>query len=315
MFYPLGGMILLCILWSGYWYVAFTKAKELAENQRQELRSKGFQLECAQESRGGFPFRFEFQCESASLNFTSNNETLNLQSAKILAVAQAYNPSHVLLLIDGPTLINRTKTNFATLAHDRALVSITFNRAGEWDVSSEFPNVNAQGLFSSLSLNFYARHIKDKLDLAANAETMVVLGPNNSLNSITKAEIIAHASAAVLNTQSPLDYAASTGDPITISSLKISAGPVNFDAQGEVFLDSDHRLNGKLSSETNDIDGLLNFITPIFELNEKDKAAMKSLLGLVGNDPNTAIKKADFTAKEGTLSWGPFKLADLKPLY
>ena len=273
------------------------------------------QLECAHENWGGFPFRFEFQCETASLSFIRNNETLNLQSAKILAVAQAYNPSHLLLLVDGPTLITKAKTNIATLTHERALISIAFNRDGEWDVSSEVAKVNAQGLFSSASLNFYARQIKDKLDLAANAETLVVLGPNNSLNAITKAEIIAHTRAAVLNTQSPLDYAASTGEPLEISALKISAGQVNFDAQGEIFLDSNHRLNGKLSSQTNDIDGLLNFVSPIFELNEKDKTAMKSLLGLVGNDPNTTTKKADFTAKNGTLSWGPFKLADLKPLY
>ena len=315
MFYRLSGMILLCILWSGYWYFAFTKAKELAESQRQELLSKGLQLECAHENWGGFPFRFEFQCEAASLSYTHNNQTLNLQSAKVLTVAQAYNPSHVLLLIDGPTLINRAKTNIATLTHERALVSIAFNRAGEWDVSSEVAKVNAQGLFSGASLKFYARQIKGKLDLAANAETLIVLGPKTSLSLITRAEAIAHTSAAFLNTQSPLDYAASTGDPLEISALKISTGPMNFDAHGEIFLDSNHRLNGRLSSQTNDIDGLLNFITPIFELNEKDKAAMKSLLGLVGNDTNTTTKKANFTAKDGTLSWGPFKLADLKPLY
>ena len=315
MFYPLAGIILLCLVWSGYWYVAFNSTKELTQSKRQELRGIGLELTCAQESWGGFPFRFEFQCEAASLSYIHNNETLNLQSTKIVAVAQAYNPAHILLLIDGPTLLTKAKTDIATLAHERALISITFNHQGEWDVSSEVAKVNAQGLFSAASLNFYARQIKDKLDLAANAERLVILGPNNSLNPITKAEVIAHTSAAFLNTQSPLDYAASTSEPLTISALKISTGPVNFDAQGEVFLDSNHRLNGKLSSQTNDIDGLLNFITPIFELKGKDKAAMKSLLGLVGNDQNTTTKKADFTAKNGTLSWGPFKLADLKPLY
>jgi hypothetical protein len=307
MFYPLAGMILLSALWCGYWFIAFTGAKELVQTKRQEFLNRGLQLDCANESWGGFPFRFEFKCEAPSLQFTTANETFGFQSLKILAVAQAYNPLHVLLLIDGPSSINGVE-----LTHERALVSVTVNRTGNVDVSSEATKVNAQGLFSAAQLIFYGRKINGKLDLAARADQLVILGTNNLVTPIAKAEIVAQTSSSLLNQPS---QAIATGEPLEISSLKISQGPVDLSAQGKIFLDPQHRLAGKLSSQTNDIEGLMKFIAPILALKEEDSAAIKKLVSLTGTDPATNTTKADFTAKDGAFYWGLLKLADLEPLY
>ena len=310
MLYPLAGMILLSALWCSYWFIAFVSAKELVQAKRQEFANRGMQLNCARESWGGFPFRFEFQCEAASLQLANANETLNVQSMKILAVALAYNPFHVLLLLDGPSAINGVE-----LTHERALVSVTVNGSGNLDVSSEAAKVNAQGLFSAAQLNFYGRKINGKLDFAARGDQLVILGPDNLVTPIAKAEIVAHTSASLLNQPSTLDYATATGESLEISSLKISQGAVDFAAQGKIFLDPQHRLAGKLSNQTNDIDGLMKFIAPIFALKEEDSAAIKNLVNLTGTDPATNTTKVDFTAKDGALYWGLLKLADLKPLY
>ena len=120
MFYPLAGMILLSLVWCGYWFIAFSGAKELIQAKRLEFAGRGMALACARESWGGFPFRFEFQCETATLQFIHDNETYEIQTTKILAIAQAYNPLHVILLVDGPTSIDRT-----AVIHDRALISVT----------------------------------------------------------------------------------------------------------------------------------------------------------------------------------------------
>jgi hypothetical protein len=310
MFYPLAGMILLSALWCGYWFIAFTGAKELVLAKRQAFLNRGLQLNCTNESWGGFPFRFEFQCNAASLQFTDANETIDFHSMKILAVAQAYNPLHILLLINGPSSVNGVE-----LTHERALISMTVSSAGDLDMSSEATKVHAQGLFSADQLNFYCRKINGKLDLAARADQLVVLGPDNLVVPIAKAEIIAQTSASLLNQPSPLDYAAAIREPLEISSLKISQGLVDLSAQGKIILDPRHRLAGKLSSQTNDIDGLMKFIAPIFALKEEDRAAIKNLVSLTGTDPATNTTKADFIAKDGALYWGLLKLADLKSLY
>ncbi len=306
MFYPLIGMILLSTLWCGYWSIAFEGAKKLVQAKRLEFKSQGLQLDCANEIWGGFPFRFEFQCQGASLQFAQANKTYDIKSVTMLAVAQAYNPFHVLLLIDGPSTVNGVE-----LTHERARISVTVNGSDNLDVSSDVAKVNAPGLFSTDRLNFYGRKINGKLDLAVNTEGLAVLDPGLPI-SITKAAIIAQTNASLL--RQPYAVIAA-GEPLEISSLKISQGPIELTAQGRIFLDPQHRLAGRLSSQTNDIDGLMKLIAPLFALNDEDSAAIKNLVGLAGTDPATKTTRADFTARDGALYWGLFKLADLQPLY
>jgi hypothetical protein len=304
MFYPLAGMIFLSLVWCGYWFIAFSGAKELIQAKRLEFASQGMALACARESWGGFPFRFEFECEVASLQLTHGDETHKIQSTKILAVAQAYNPLHVILLVDGPTSIDRT-----TVIHDRALISVTVSLSQDWDASLDAPNVNAQGLFTAAQLNLFARKIGGRLDLAANTKELVVTQPDNPPITVSSAELVGQTSAALL-AQRRL-----AGQSLDISTLKISRGPVDFAATGTVSLDPQHRLAGKLSSQTNDIDGVMKFIEPILALDEQDSATIKNLVTLTGSDPATKTTKADFVAKEGALYWGLIKLAVLTPLY
>ena len=304
MFYPLAGMILLSIIWCGYWFIAFSGAKEFIQAKRLEFASRGMEITCARENWGGFPFRFEFQCETAKLQFIHGNETYKIQSTKILAIAQAYNPLHVILLVDGPTSIDRT-----TVSHERALISVTVGLDKDWDASLETGSVNAQGLFTAGQLKLFARKINSRLDLAANTKELTVIQPDNSPITVSSAELVGQTSAALL-TQRRL-----AGQALEISALKISQGTVDFAATGTVSLDPQHRLAGKLSSRTNDIDGVMKFIEPIFALNKQDSTTIKNLVTLTGKDPATNTTKADFSAREGALYWGLIKLADLTPLY
>jgi hypothetical protein len=304
MFYPLTGMILLGFLWCGYWFIAFSGAKEFVRAKRLEFASRGMELTCASESWGGFPFRFEFQCETAKLQFIHDTKSYSLQTTEILGVAQAYNPLHILLLIDGPTSIDRT-----TVTHQRALISMKVGLDKDWDASLEAASVNAQDLFTSRQLKLFARKINGRLDLAASAEELTVVQPDNSPITVSSADLVGQTSSSLL-TQQRL-----AGHTLEISRLKISRGPVEFAATGTVSLDAQHRLAGKLSSQTNDLDGVMEFIAPIFALNEQDSTTIKNLVTLTGSDPATKTTQAEFTAREGALYWGLFKLADLEPLY
>ncbi len=312
MFYPLAGMLLISMVWCGYWYFAFTGAMELARTKRLELAGEGLQLSCANESWGGFPFRFEFECAAPSLQVISADGTYHLDSAKLLAVAQAYNPLHVLLLISGPSSIGSAGTAPQPFAHEQALISVKLNRAGDFEISSEAANVGTPRLFSASQLRFFARKTKTGLELAATAEQLVVQNLDDSPMPISKAEFTAQTSASFLNRPFGVP---SQAKPLDIRSLKISQGQVDFSAQGSVFLDPQHRLAGKLSSETNNIDRLMELISPVLAIDKKDSATIKSLVSLTGSDPATKTTKADFIASEGALYWGPFKLAELAPLY
>lgn len=303
MFYPLVGMLVICMAWSGYWFFAFSGARELVKVKRSEFAGRGVQLDCAREAWGGFPFRFEFQCDAPALQLTQANETYRLKSAKLLAVAQAYNPLHVLFLITGPTAIDSTATGPQAIIHDQALISVTLNVTGDFDISSETAKVEVPGMFSAAQLRFFAKGNKTALDLAGNAEQLVMFNLQDAPIPISAAEFLAQ-------TNTPFGR-----QPLAIRALKISQGPVDFTAQGSISLDPQHRFVGQLSSQTNDIDRLMKIISPVFAMSGDDSAAIKNLVSLTGSDPSTKTTKADFTARDGALYWGPFKLADLAPLY
>jgi hypothetical protein len=158
-------------------------------------------------------------------------------------------------------------------------------------------------------LKLFARKTNGRLDLAADTKELTVIRPDNPPITVSSAGLVGQTSSALL-TERRL-----AGHSLDISTLKISQGPVEFAATGTVSLDAQHRLAGRLSSQTNDIDGVMKFIEPIFALNEQDSATIKNLVTLTGSDPATKTTKADFVAKDGALYWGLIKLADLAPLY
>ncbi len=313
-FYPLGGLLVVCALWSTYWVMAFDAAKAYVGEKRHALLTEGVVLNCAAESWGGFPFRFEFNCNSPTFSYTKNHVTMDMAAANAVALVQAYNPRHALLLVDGPTRLSRNGIPQSEINHERALISVSINREGRWEMSSDVADVSVAGLFTSASLRFFARQNGEKLDLAGNAEGLLIEGPNDTTTAINAAEFTASTSAAMVTSNAPLSYAAKTGESLGITSLKISHSNMQFDAQGNIRVDADKKLSGKLATSTNDIDALLDILTPILRIKKKDRNAVNGLLNLVGNDPASAAKKADLIAKNGELYWGPFKLTDIEPI-
>ena len=108
-------------------------------------------------------------------------------------MAQAYNPLHVILLVDGPTSIDRT-----TVIHQRALLSVTVSLNQDWDASLEAASVNAQGLFTAGQLKLFARKINSRLDLAADTKELTVIQPDNPPVTVSSAELVGQTSAALL---------------------------------------------------------------------------------------------------------------------
>jgi hypothetical protein len=292
MFYPLAGMVLISIIWSGYWYVAFTQAQRLVAERRAEFASRGMELSCSREAWGGYPFRFEFQCDGMSLNYAGNA----LKTGKALAIAQAYNPFHLLFKINGPTSIQRGEATVATATHDDALVSITMTANGDWDMSSDVANVSVRDQFTSDTFKFFARKLDGHIEFAGTA-----MGAKLTQGvAIDTAEF----KAALIDNTS-----------IDLSLLKLTSGTTTFEGAGNIELDASHRIAGKLSTQTNDLNGLLKLAAPLLQLNEKDQEAIRDLIVAHNADPNSTLQRADFIGRDGAIFWGLFKLADSPPLY
>ncbi len=60
---------------------------------------------CGTESFGGYPFRFEMNCENASALFQSNQPPVEIKTRGILVAAQVYQPTLLISEFHGPLTV------------------------------------------------------------------------------------------------------------------------------------------------------------------------------------------------------------------
>jgi hypothetical protein len=290
---PLLTVIVISTLWSVYWYFAMAAAQETLASERNTLTARGLTLTCTQESWGGYPFRFEFNCASPTITAGSR---LELSAANLLAVTLAYNPWQVVMLIDGPTMISGLSTVPVAAEHGRLIGSITLGSEGQASLSVDLPKLAVPGLLTSDRVRLDTRPTQNE-----RTELAISIGRTNYQPAGRPELIIEHG-----------DLRGSVADDriLNVDRVGLEQGEVRYWGRGEVHLDSLNRLAGKLSTETNDLNGLLAILEPHLTMTPDEKTSLRTMLGLLGR-----ATKADIIARDGQLYIGPFKVVDLIPLY
>ena len=286
-------VLVVALLWSSYWFIAIELAKDQFERERVRLSERGLVLDCTQETWGGFPFRFEFNCTSPIVHYLPR---LEVRSTNILAVALAYNPWQVILMIDGPTTVTGATPLPTRAEHQRAIASIVIDSKNQPSFSVDLPKLVVPGLLTTDRLRFDARPAADAgTELAASVDGLNYQPTDRPELLIRRGE---------------LRGSLSHDGRLSVERIELSEGNVRYWGAGEIQLDQSRRLAGKLSTETNDLDGLLSILDPHLDMTDEQKSGLRTVLGLLGQET-----KADIIARDGQLFIGPFKIADLVPLY
>ena len=97
---------------------------------------------------------------------------------------------------------------------------------------------------------------------------------------------------------------------LRVDNVSLQQKAVRYWGSGVVGLDAANRPSGKLDTQTNDLDGLLAILKPHLRLTDEEGSGLRAILGLLGNGSRTPL-----IARDGVLYLGPFKLAELRPLY
>lgn len=291
MFGPLALVLLLFGGWSVFWLFASTAARATFATERHRLEAQGFRLDCAKETWGGYPFRFEFTC--AAPRFSTPRATVTAQHLE--AVVQAYNPRHAIVLIDGPAMVEGSSRSLA-LQHGRALISFIVEGRKLSRFSAEIPTLVAKDLGSAARVLLHGRATKEGLwEFALAAE-----GAELALPGQPRLEIDAADARLSGGSDSSLD----------IASVSLSQGKVKLWGKGGMGLDEQNRPAGKIELTTNDLDGLLKVAAPFFLMTGKDRAALRLFLSLFGKEI-----RADMIFQDGEFYWGPVRLGELTPLF
>lgn len=290
---PLAAVITAFLLWSVYWHAANSAVQTHAARERAQLAARGFSLACASENWGGYPVRFEFTCANPSINFPGGQTA---RSGALLAVAQAYNPRHVIALIDGPSSVTLPDGASYAVTHGRAVISVVARRGAAPQISAEIPSFNGAGIFTANTIQIHTRAAADNAnDIAITVDGAVYYSPGKPPLVIDRAQLL---SALGANRE------------LTIGDLKFNQNGLKLWGKGTLALDASNRLAGRFDAQTNDLGGLLTVLDPHMELAEQDRATLKAVLGFLGKEARVSL-----VARDGEFYIGPLKVGELNPLY
>lgn len=292
MFLPFAAVLALVALWSAFWFVASGIAEDRFSTERTRLAAQGTELSCTRESWGGFPFHFEFRCESPIL---VHRREIELRSGSLLVMAQAYRPWQVVALLDGPSTITAPRLMPKKAEHQRAVAAVTLDRDGEISFSAELPMPSVEGLGRASKIMVHGRpSAGNATELALQMADPVYQPPAMPPLSASRAEVI----GTLLEDRS-----------FRVDRTEIEAGSIRFWGSGKLSLDDKRRPAGLIDMETDDPAALLALLRPYLSMTEQQVSGLKSVLGLLGNEA-----KLPLVAKDGVLYAGPFKVADIPSL-
>ncbi|MBC8037532.1 MAG: DUF2125 domain-containing protein, partial [Rhizobiales bacterium] len=97
---------------------------------------------------------------------------------------------------------------------------------------------------------------------------------------------------------------------LTIGDLQFNRNGLKLWGKGNVELDAQHRLEGQIDAQTNDLGQLIAVLDPHMEMPDQDRATLKAVLGLLGKEA-----RAGLVARDGEFYIGPLKVGELLPLY
>ena len=315
MFAPLAGVLILFAAWSGYWLFAFNLAQQEVAARRAALAAQGTTLTCLDESWSGYPFRIEFACRAPVFDSVALEPAVTVRASALLIVAQAYNPSSIVALIDGPTSVKASDGSIIEAGHGRAIASFRDAGGDCGRLALEVPALKVSGVAEASLVAVYFRCRGGQADIAVNGRDLTIYGTVEAPVRLDTASFDVAAPRSLFSQSKPLLTAALTGARAEIRSAQIARNGVVVKGNGWIGLDPEGRPAGTIATETNDIDGLLREASRYHPISDADRVTLKTVLGLIGSSASGTEAKADFTAKNGELYWGPFKLADLPPLY
>ena len=91
--------------WTGFWFYAAGRAQETIDGWRAREAQSGRVYSCGTQTLGGFPFRFEVDCEQVTVDLRGETPPLEVKAGRVLAAAQIYDPTLLVSEFSGPLTV------------------------------------------------------------------------------------------------------------------------------------------------------------------------------------------------------------------
>ncbi len=274
LYLPLAALGLVVAGWSSFWFVARGLVNDGLNKAIEDARARGDVWTCLDRSLSGYPFRLELRCKSITLARTASAGVVQLSTGPMLAVGQPQTPSHVIVQIDGPMLMNladgrRIEARWDLLEASRKGSGGDLERLS-LDVRKPVVSVSgpqaAVSTFSSATLEAHvrrhparpaadkARDLFVRVTQLASGDLDALFGDTNL--SDVDLQITTNQADLLANGITPTSLEAwrSAAGKLEITRLALKKGLKQIEAKGELWIDDDKRPAGRLEPSVANID-------------------------------------------------------------
>lgn len=332
--YILLGLLVSVVIggWTAYWAVARGAIVDVLSNSRRAASASGGEFTCADQSVGGFPFRFELSCAPLKVRDASGAR-LNL--AGLRAVVLAYNPRHLIFEADAPleaspglagggSAVPALSAGWETA---RASMRLQEDALGRADAVFEAPRVAlAAGGATPISIASQSGqiHIRRASDTASGVDVALNLTQIRAGAEIAPldADLVVHLpyAAPLLAGRStqPLATLLRAPDGIGITDLILKSGVTTLAGSGSFGLDGGGLLNGTLNLKVAGVDKLSEVLRPVFPAGSNIPQSLQGALqgfGAKSEIDGEEATEVTVTFDRGTARVGLIPLGKVPPAF
>ncbi|WAC28618.1 DUF2125 domain-containing protein [Ancylobacter sp. SL191] len=315
--------------WTAAWFYASGRAVQEIDRWMAAEAERGRSWSCADRQFGGFPFRFELICTEPTVTFTGPAGG-SAKATRAHAVAQVWNPRHIIAEFDGPGVISSPQAGEITATWSLLQVS-GVGRGNDLDRLSVAADDYAltQGgtvFFGARHAEFHVRHTPGSdaatLDIAAGVKgatgvTTAAGGaaPIDGALEMTATQVPEW--RAVLAPAARLQAWQAAGGRVKLLEARLSGGGGAMNATGEIGLDPERRPSGTINLTMANAPALMSALSaaglmPAFMVNLAPALAVVGMPGTLDGAPASTFP---FTFRDGRISLGMLPLGKIGPAF
>lgn len=323
-------LILIPVLWVGYWFAARTVADAAVERLISRPVAGG-RVTCSARSLGGFPLRLDLGCERAAYADTAGQQ-VSAELAGIRASAPLYLPGHVEADLGSPFVVNAPAAGVALTAEWSAgVTTATAGLDGLKSVGATFDSLDFVSTGSAklpLATLKAARAEASVAPAGGNGYRMEALARNLQVVPAdgriippfsTEARVVALEFGGSLGTdpKAALLKWLRAGGTANVERLKLVAGEAGADADGQLTLDAAGVLSGKLNLRLRNPEAFSDFAEAIKPgTGEKISQILPVLMALTipVSTPDGPARQTALIIRKGVVSIGIVPIGTIPPL-
>ncbi len=323
--YPFVALAIAAAGWSAYWVVGARITENGVANWMEREAEHGRNWTCKNQTVGGYPFRFELRCASVVVDGSRARQPFMAQAGELRAVAMAWRFNHVIGEIDGPATVTApTGEQFvATWKTARASVIVRQGRLDNYDGVAEtlrIAKLEGAGEIPLLTAASFESHLRPSpgaqetaFDLALDGRQVASQGLDGILGGTESGDLTVRATVTRTDAFGPgapidnLERWREAGGKATITQFRINRGKIALDIAGELALDEQRKVAGRIEGTAAGLEQLLS----------RGGGALGSVLNWRpgGADAQRKGLPIAVTMKDGRVMMGPIRIGNLAPLY